>query len=104
MKPTTDPIISQLNCTGGEPFEIGNETMYYRYECFKKDEEYGYLTLCPIFMPGIMLSFTLARSLWKSPNRLYLYICIAATPLLCITFPLLQVLTKVSDNPIDLEY
>ena len=101
----TDATISQLNCTGGEEvIDTGNETMYYRYDCFKKDEELGYLTLSPVFIPGIMLSFILARSLWKSPNRLYLYLCIAATPILCIIFPLLLVLTKVSDNPIDQEY
>ena len=51
----TDATISQLNCTGGEEvIDIGNETMYYRYDCFKKDEELGYLTLSPVFIPGIM--------------------------------------------------
>ena len=106
FKNDTDVTISQLNCTGGEEVIdiINNKTMYYRYDCFKKDEELGYLTMSPVFMPGIMLSFILARSLWKSSNRLYLYICIAVTPLLCISFPLLLVFTKVSDDLIDLEY
>ena len=106
FKNDTDVTISELNCTGGEEVIdiINNKTMYYRYDCFKKDEELGYLTMSPVFMPGIMLSFILARSLWKSSNRLYLYICISATPILCITFPLLLVLTKVSDNTIDLDY
>ena len=100
----TDVTVSQLNCTGREEvIDVGNKTLYYRYDCFKKDEELGYLTFSPIFMPGIVLSCILTRSLWKSPNRLYLYICIAATPILCITFPLLLVLTKVSDNTIDLD-
>ena len=86
--------ILELNCTAIDTVVTGNVT-FYIYNCFKTERLLGVLTLIPIFLPGLLLTFLIARGLRKSQRMIYSIICLALTPLICAIFPLLVLVTKV---------
>ena len=88
------PTISELNCTAKDIAVVGNVT-FYTYNCFKTEKLLGVLTLIPIFLPGTLLSFFLARGLRENQMKIYSNICLALTPLICAIFPILVFITKV---------
>lgn len=88
------PTIGELNCTAKDIAVVGNTTLYI-YDCFKTDKILGLLTIIPIFLPGMLLTFLLARGLRKSQRKIYSILCLAMTPLICASFPLLVLVTKV---------
>ena len=90
----SSPTISELNCTAKDIVVQGNIT-FYTFNCFKTDRHLAVLTVIPIFLPGTLLSFLLARGLRKSQHMIYSIICMALTPLICASFPLLVLVTKV---------
>ena len=90
----SSPTISELNCTAKDIVVQGNIT-FYTFDCFKSDRILAFLTIIPMFLPGTLLSFLLARGLRESQRMIYSIICLALTPLICASFPLLVLVTKV---------
>ena len=88
------PSIGELNCTAIDTAVAGNVT-FYIYNCFKTERLLGVLTLIPIFLPGLLLTFFIARGLRKSQHMIYSIIFLALTPMICASFPLLVFVTKV---------
>ena len=88
------PSIGELNCTAIDTTVVSNVT-FYTYNCFKTEKLLGVLTLIPIFLPGMLLSSLVACALRKSQSKIYSIICLAMTPLICASFPLLVLVTKV---------
>ena len=88
------PIIDELNCTAIDTAVAGNVT-FYIYNCFKTERLLGVLTLIPIFLPGLLLTFLIARGLRKRQHIIYSIIFLALTPMICASFPLLVLATKV---------
>ena len=88
------PTIGELNCSAKDIAVVGNNT-FYVYDCFKTERILGVLTIIPIFLPGTLLSFLIARGLRKSQHMIYSIICLVLTPLICAIFPLLVLVTKV---------
>ena len=86
--------ISELNCTAKDVVVQGNNT-FYTFNCFKADRLLGVVTLIPIFLPGMLLSFLLARGLRKNQHVIHSIVCLALTPVICASFPLLVLVTKV---------
>ena len=89
------PTISELNCTTKDIAVVGNNT-FYIYDCFKTEKLLAVLTIIPVFLPGMLLSFLLANGLRKSQHIVSSIICLAMTPLICACFPLLVLVTKVT--------
>ena len=88
------PAIDELNCTAIDTEVAGNVT-FYIYNCFKTERLLGVLTLIPIFLPGLLLTFLIASGLRKSQHMIYSIIFLALTPIICASFPLLVLVTKV---------
>ena len=94
LNQSSPTYISELNCTAEDIIVQGDNT-FHTFNCFKTDRLLAVLTIIPIFLPGTLLSFLLARGLRKNQSIIYSIICLALTPLICASFPLLVLVTKV---------
>ena len=84
----------RLNCT-----YLGHEMwaglrVDYHYNCYSKETVFGVISLVIMFLPGFMLAFLIGFSLQKSSQKMW--ICIMISPILCMTFPILLFIVKVS--------
>ena len=86
--------VKKINCTYvGHDMRAELQDIYL-YNCYSKEKVFGVISLVIMFLPGFMLAFLIGFSLRKSSQNMWIFIMIS--PILCVTFPILLFLVKVS--------
>ena len=93
---TDDPRIDQMNCTADLYSHESLDNKGFKYQCFEQFKILAILTMVIMVLPGILLSIFLAIGLNKMSSKIPLVICIALSPFIWTTFPILLFLCKVT--------
>ena len=93
---TDDPRIDQMNCTADLYSHESLDNKGFKYQCFEQFKIIAILTMVIMVLPGILLSIFLTIGLNKLPSKIPLVICIALSPFIWTTFPILLFLCKVT--------
>ena len=93
---TDDPRIDQMNCTADLYSHESLDNKVFKYQCFEKFKLLAIITMVIMVLPGILLSIFLSIGLNKLPNKIPLVVCIALSPVIWTTFPILLFLCKVT--------
>ena len=93
---TDDPRIDQMNCTADLYSHESLDNKGFKYQCFEQFKIVAILTMVIMVLPGILLSIFLTIGLNKLKSKIPLVICIALTPFIWTTFPILLFLCKVT--------
>ena len=90
-----------MNCTFADPVIIMNTTNFqrYKYECFSRDLDFGIATFSIMSAPGLLLSLIIFCRLEKDFKKSCLFIL--ASPILCITYPIILFCVRVSGKWIE---
>ena len=96
-----DTEIERMNCTFADPVIIMNTTNFqrYKYECFSRDLDFGIATFSIMSAPGLLLSLIIFCRLEKDFKKSCLFIL--ASPILCITYPIILFCVRVSGKWIE---
>ena len=83
-----------MNCTFVKTVMNTTNFQRHRYECFSRDLGFGIGTLSIMCAPGLLLSLLIFCRLEKDFKKFCIFIL--ASPILCITYPMILFCVRVS--------